>query len=57
MYDRVSLRQLLLDTGFIDFKIVSATSSTITNWEHFNLDTTNGIIRKPDSLFVEARKL
>jgi predicted SAM-dependent methyltransferase len=56
MYDRVSLRQLLLDSGFIDFKIVSATTSTITNWEHFNLDTTNGIIRKPDSLFVEARK-
>lgn len=57
MYDRVSLKNLLEETGFSDFQIVTATASSISNWDEFQLDATNGITRKPDSLFVEAKKL
>jgi len=56
MYDRYSLKQLCLAHGFVDFKVRSATDSGIENYESFELDSENGNVRKPDSLFVECRK-
>ena len=57
MYDRYSLKQLCLARGFTEFKVRSATESGIENYESFELDSANGNVRKPDSLFVECRKL
>lgn len=56
MYDRYSLKRLLEEIGFKDVQLKTAFVSSITDWEKFNLDGTNGIVRKPDSLFVEAVK-
>jgi predicted SAM-dependent methyltransferase len=57
MYDRYSLTKLLSDVGFTDIKICSAHESGIENWESYQLDVVKGEIRKPDSLFIEAKKL
>ena len=56
MYDRFSLKVLLIELKFINFEIKTSTESFMKNWADFNLDTVNGITRKPDSLFVEVRK-
>ncbi|OUC13632.1 MAG: methyltransferase [Alkalinema sp. CACIAM 70d] len=56
MYDRFSLQQLLSQTGFIKIQVCQATESRIPNFNHFELDTLQGQIRKPDSLFMEAVK-
>jgi len=56
MYDRYSLSHLLRSIGFKDFKITTAFSSSISDWNKFHLDDKNGETRKPDSLFVEAVK-
>lgn len=56
MYDRYSLKKLLENAGFKDAQVKSGFESSITNWESFKLDGSNGIVRKPDSLFMEARK-
>ena len=57
MYDRVSLRSLLREAGFVDFRCVTSTQSAIPNWIDYHLDTTpDGAVCKPDSLFVEAGK-
>ena len=57
MYDRYSLQELLFNIGFKEVKIVSAFESGITNWEKYStLDIEDGKIRKPDSLFMEAKK-
>jgi hypothetical protein len=56
MYDRVSLRELALQTGFVDFGVYSAFTSQIPNFNSFELDAVGGEIRKPDSLFGECRK-
>lgn len=57
MYDRHSLGQLLKDAGFTDPKVVSASSSAAPGWNSFLLDTeTDGSVRKPDSLFMEATR-
>ena len=57
MYDRYSLTRLLKKVGFKEVKINNAFESDIKNWDSYQLDVINGEIRKPDSLFVEARKL
>lgn len=54
MYDRISLKLLLEDAGFTDVRICLADESRIEKFNTFNLDTLNGRVRKPDSLFVEA---
>lgn len=54
MYDRISLKLLLEDTGFTDVRICSADESRIEQFNAFSLDTLNGRVRKPDSLFIEA---
>lgn len=57
MYDRYSLAELLKKVGFTDIKICNAFESRIENWEKYNLDVLNKEVRKPDSLFMEGRKL
>lgn len=57
MYDRYSLGKLLQEAGFEDIKVCKADESQIPNFNRYLLDIEpDGSIRKPDSLFMEARK-
>ena len=57
MWDRVSLARLLQEAGFVDVKVCSATDSAIAGFVGYQLDAdAAGITRKPDSLFIEARR-
>jgi hypothetical protein len=57
MYDRVSLRTLLTEAGFVGFRRLSATDSAIPDWDRYRLDEMpDGSPAKPDSLFAEAYK-
>jgi hypothetical protein len=55
MYDRVSLRALLREAGFTNFRCVGPMESDIPGWSGYHLDVaSDGGPCKPDSLFVEA---
>lgn len=56
MYDSFSLGRILQVNGFENIEIKSAYDSNIENWQKYGLDIIDGKIRKPDSLFMEARK-
>ena len=56
MYDRFSLSRLLGEIGFSEMKVKDAFSSKIEDWTRYELESKNGIIYKPDSLFMEAVK-
>jgi predicted SAM-dependent methyltransferase len=56
MYDRYSVQRLLEQAGFDNVKICAANESRISNFEKYSLDVLDGVVRKPDSLFVEATK-
>jgi predicted SAM-dependent methyltransferase len=56
MYDRYSLSHLLTTVGFNDIAIVDAFNSTLDDWNEYELDGKQGVTRKPDSLFIEAKK-
>ncbi len=56
MYDEFSLKRLLSNCGFKDITVRNANESNINNWADYQLETVNGLIRKPDSLFIEAIK-
>jgi len=56
MYDRFSLRSLCGEIGFTNFTVCTATESGIEDFAQYELDSENGRVRKPDSLFVECRK-
>lgn len=56
MYDRYSLSKLLEDSGFKNIRKLSAFESGIENWNTYQLDSRDGVVRKPDSLFMEAMK-
>ncbi|MGI8584333.1 MAG: class I SAM-dependent methyltransferase [Chitinophagaceae bacterium] len=56
MYDNFSLGRLLKQTGFHNIKKVTASESDIPGWNNYGLELINGEVRKPDSLFMEARK-
>ncbi|KPA14083.1 type 11 methyltransferase, partial [Candidatus Magnetomorum sp. HK-1] len=57
MYDRYSLGFLLKQAGFSDINQCKANMSKISDFNTYTLDTDEtGKIRKPDSLFMEARK-
>lgn len=58
MYDRVSLKMLLEEQGFADFKVCTFDESRMLNWDQYQLDRSarGNQPRKPDSLFVEAIK-
>lgn len=57
MYDRYSLTELLKEVGFSEIIIRTAFESEIDNWAEYQLDVIDGEVRKPDSLFIEAKKL
>lgn len=57
MYDRYSLGKLLADTGFNSAAIKTAFESSVANWNDYQLESKDGFIYKPDSLFMEAQKL
>ncbi|KAA9036384.1 methyltransferase domain-containing protein [Ginsengibacter hankyongi] len=56
MYDRYSISNLLLSKGGKNIKIRDAFTSYIDNWADYNIDGSQNIVRKPDSLFIEAVK-
>ena len=56
MYDRITLKASLERAGFREVRVCSADSSRIEGFADFQLDSMNGKVRKPDSLFVEAMK-
>jgi predicted SAM-dependent methyltransferase len=57
MYDRYSLTQLLKQSGLTEITPQTATTSKISNWQAFNLDTEpDGSTYKSDSLFMESTK-
>ncbi|MCP4082694.1 MAG: methyltransferase domain-containing protein [Pirellulaceae bacterium] len=57
MYDRLSLKKLCEQCGFSDFQIRQADASFIEKFAGYQLDSHESRVRKPDSLFVECRKL
>jgi len=56
MYDRFSLGRLMANTGFTEVQVVSPHESNIPDFAHYNLDVVDGVVRKPDSLVMEAIK-
>ena len=57
MYDAFSLAELLRLCGFEDVRVVRADESGWHGFDSYHLDTEpDGSVRKPDSLFMEARK-
>lgn len=56
MYDRYSLKRLLEEAGFVNVKVCAANESRIPEFWKYSLDVLDGVVRKPDSLFVEASK-
>ena len=56
MYDEYRLLTVLRAHGFVDLRRVTAEYSSIENFADFALDVVAGAIRKPDSIFFEARK-
>lgn len=56
MYDRFSMSQLCQRLGFSQFQVCGPESSSIPDFASFQLDAIQGVVRKPDSLFIECRK-
>jgi predicted SAM-dependent methyltransferase len=56
MYDRYSLTILLKQKGADKIMIRDAFTSYLDNWSGYNIDGKDNIVRKPDSLFIEAIK-
>lgn len=57
MYDRQSLARLLREVGFEDVHVVRADESAIGDFSSYGLEVEpDGAVRKPDSLFMEARR-
>lgn len=57
MYDAFSLRRALEAAGFVNARQVAAQESAYDGFASFELDAdAHGKTRKPDSLFMEARK-
>lgn len=58
MYDQFSLGLLFQEVGLTNVSKQTATSSYISDWNEYELDTrkSDGFVFKPDSLFMEAKK-
>jgi predicted SAM-dependent methyltransferase len=56
MYDKYSLSGILAEIGFEQIKKTKAFESYLADWEKYNFDSLEKSVRKPDSLFIEARK-
>lgn len=54
MYDRFSLGRLLLKAGFCDVSVCAPDVSRIPGFAAYGLDVADGVVRKPDSLFMEG---
>lgn len=54
MYDRFSLGRLLRETRFDEVVACSPNVSRIPGFAAYELDVVNGVVRKPDSLFMEG---
>ena len=54
--DRYSLRQICHLIGFETFRVCSAEESSIEDYSSYQLDSVEGQVRKPDSIFIEVRK-
>jgi SAM-dependent methyltransferase len=54
MYDQFSLGRLLREAGFNDVVICAPKVSRIHGFSAYELDVTDGMVRKPDSLFMEG---
>ena len=54
MYDDLTLKQLLLDSGFRSPRRCSPVESDIPGWSDINLDIEGGTEYKPGSLYIEA---
>lgn len=56
MYDRFSLRRLMVEAGFVDIRQCAADESRIEGFNEYALDVQNGRVRKPDSIFMEGSR-
>jgi len=57
MHDRLSMKSLMEQAGFIDYQIKSYKGSDIKNWDRYRLDQSNfGDHAIEPSLYVEAKK-
>lgn len=56
MYDRYSLGKLMEEIGLKNISVMNAFTSNIKDWNEYQLETKDGIIYKPDSLFMEGKK-
>jgi predicted SAM-dependent methyltransferase len=56
MYDRYSLKKILEQQGFSQVVQRTAFTSYIPEWSDYKLDGESSMVRKPDSLFIEAIK-
>ncbi len=57
MYDSFSLGKLLREVGFNHIEQLTAHETNIENFNSYLLDIeVDGSVRKPDSLFMEAKK-
>lgn len=56
MYDRLTLPDLLRESGFIEPTVFDHASSSVHGWSELGLDHERGDPYKPGSLYVEARK-
>lgn len=55
MYDEVSLKLLLKSLGFDNIKVQNGETSYFLEWKNYSsLDVENDVLRKPDSLIIEA---
>lgn len=57
MYDRVSLRRILLGAGFAEASVRGANDTAFPDFSRYGLEVVSGRTVKPDSLFMEAVKL
>lgn len=56
MYDRFSLGRALGQSGFVSIRRCRADDSDIASFAAYGLEIKDGMERKPDSLYMEARK-
>lgn len=56
MYDCYSLKRLLEQAGFVSVRVCAANESSILDFKNYSLEVVNEVVRKPDSLYVEAIK-
>jgi SAM-dependent methyltransferase len=56
MYDQFSLTRLLTQAGFSNAKLCRADESSIPSFNTYDLDILDKIVRKPDSIYIEAIK-